>query len=204
MKNPLLSNDKNLDWWAEQAAELLGVKILSVGTGPRTTLRCDKNNTRGMLTVGYADIRDYSHTDTGRWIISRLITDDANNRPNPLIQALLAAVWILLIVSAATTFTDQFATALALLLTGLVAAICHVLYLRHKIATAANNILTADRTATLDIGQPAALTWFNDHIDGIHRTPLHQLAARRSLASLPNRAHAVGLEVSPEGEVTAE
>lgn len=204
MKNPLKSTDSRLTWWHHQADEELTPTIATVSAAPRTTIRADKHNRTAIVTIATDDVNDFTDTDAGSWIISRLTYDTGTTRPNPLLHFLIAIVWIWLLIWATTTITHDAGTGVLAFVTGALTAVAQLLYLRNKHNHSATTILNADRNAALAAGQDAAADYFNTRIDGIYRTPIHSLISRRSPTSLTNRAAALGLHVSHAGEVTTE
>ena len=202
MKNPIMTRNDDLDWWYEQATDILRVDIVSISAGARTFLRTDKRKTVGSLTIGYDDLKNFTGAPAGRWALARLDRDPAGGGGSPMLHFLFAVIWILLLILGLTGVTSSFATSLPFFLGGVFLAGAHFLYIRSTATRRAHDVLLADQGASLDIGLGAAREWFDHAIDGLYRTPVHALREKRSPVSLRNRATALGLEVTTIGEVS--
>lgn len=189
---PIDNNIANLRWWQEQADTLLSTTVTEVIIGEKTQLITGKDGS-SILLISIRDMAEYSYTNAGQWLLIRLEHNPTPATIHTGAHALFVVVWVAILLSAAVA--DRPSSALFLLIAGTIIAGAHMLYLRSTVHSTTTAILHADRVATDRLGWRAAQSYFEQEnkIDGLYRTPIHQLIDTHWKASKNNRAELLGV-----------
>ena len=190
----MTSNTAKLLWWKDQAAELLTTPVEAVKVGSRTHLTPNKGAHGNVLTVSHLDLEEFTNTDAGQWVITRLNEDPNNRTLDGAIHLAIAAGLLLTALTGMSQLSTEPGTGIFVILAAIVGGIAQWLYLRNQFHSQAVTTLHADRIATDRLGKRTAVHYFDAADDKLYRTPIHTLLAKTYPASLANRAQHLGIE----------